>query len=378
MARIAIFVSSWPRGAIQRQMLNLAGEFHRLGHAITLLGARIDGPLPPDVPPLQVVNLETPLARLPGVRRQKRYRVPACLPGLVAYLRQRRPDALLAAGEYPNLVALWARKLARVPTRVVVSERVHLSTSAGSDRRRRKWLLPRLVRWSYPGAAGITAVSAGVAQDLAMLTGLAPERIVAIHNPVVTAALLARSREPLDDPWFAPGAQPVVLNVAQLRIQKDQPMLLRAFARLRQRRPARLLILGEGNQRATLEAQIQELGLRDDVRLAGYVPNPLPYMRRAAVFALSSAWEGLPNVLVEALVCGCPVVSTDCPSGPREILDGGRFGRLVPVGDEAAFAHALDAACAETPDRAALEKRGLEFSADKAAACYLRVLLGIH
>lgn len=376
MAHIAIFTSGWPRGAIQRQMLNLAVEFRRAGHRVTLLGSRVSGPLPEDAPGFELVDLESRLARLPGIRRHKRYRVPLTLPALVGFLRRERPDALLAAGEYPNLVALAARALARVPTRVVVSERVHLSTSAHSGRRRRKWLLPHLVRLAYAHADGVTAVSAGVAADLAAVTGLARTRIVDIPNPTVTDALLARRDQPLDDPWYAPGAPPVVVNVAQLRPQKDQATLLRAFARVRAVRPARLLILGEGNQRPRLEALAHELGVAPDVRLAGYVSNPLPYVRRAAVFALSSAWEGLPNVLIEALACGCPVVSTDCPSGPAEILDGGRYGALVPVGDDAALAAALLGALDTVPDRAALEARGRTFSAPAAAAQYLRVLLG--
>jgi glycosyltransferase involved in cell wall biosynthesis len=158
-------------------------------------------------------------------------------------------------------------------------------------------------------------------------------------------------------------------------VQKDQATLLRAFARVRARRPARLLILGEGNQRLALEALARELGIAADVRMPGFVPNPLAYMRRAAVFVLSSAWEGLPTVLIEALACGCPVVSTDCPAGPAEILDYGRYGRLTPVGDVEALAAAITASVEDGPDRTALEQRALAFSAERAAVAYIGLLL---
>ena len=150
----------------------------------------------------------------------------------------------------------------------------------------------------------------------------------------------------------------------------------RAFARLRARHPARLLILGEGNQRPALEALARELGIAADLRLAGFVPNPLAYLRRARLFVLSSAWEGLPTVLIEALACGCPVVSTDCPSGPAEILDSGRWGGLVPVGDVEALTAAIETALAADVDRQALERRGLDFSAAAVAPPYLELLLG--
>ena len=377
MARIAILVSSWPRGAIQRLMLNLAAEFAAAGHRVDLLAPRGQPPAEGLPHGVQLLELAPRLARLPGVRRHKRWFVPLALPALVAYLRRERPVALLSGGEWPNVVSLLGRRVAAGATRVVVSEHIHVGAStAGAAERRRRYLLPRLMARLYPRADAVVAVSEGVRQDLLGRFPLPPAAVRTIYNPVITPALLAARDAPLDDPWFVAGAPPVLINVAQLRVQKDQATLLRAFARLRARHPARLLILGEGNQRPALEALARELGIAADVRLAGFVPNPLAYLRRARLFVLSSAWEGLPTVLIEALACGCPVVSTDCPSGPAEILDNGRWGGLVPVGDVDALTAAIETALAADVDRQALERRGLDFSAAAVAPPYLDLLLG--
>jgi glycosyltransferase involved in cell wall biosynthesis len=170
------------------------------------------------------------------------------------------------------------------------------------------------------------------------------------------------------------GEPPVILGVGRLTVQKDFPTLIRAFARVRQKRNARLLILGEGELRSELNALVAELGLQADVALPGFVENPFVFMRHASLFVLSSAWEGFGNVLVEAMACGMPVVSTDCPSGPAEILQNGKWGRLVPVGDVQALSEALLATLEESthPDVAA---RAAECSVDRAVEGYLRVRL---
>jgi glycosyltransferase involved in cell wall biosynthesis len=167
------------------------------------------------------------------------------------------------------------------------------------------------------------------------------EKIKVIYNPVITPELFARAEEPLDHPWFRPGEPPVVLGVGRLTQAKDFPTLIRAFALVRKERPARLMILGEGEERPKLEALVRELRLEEDVALPGFVDNPYKYMKRAAVFVLSSRWEGFGIVLVEAMALGTPVVATDCPSGPAEILENGKWGRLVPPGDPEALAKAI-------------------------------------
>ena len=301
------------------------------------------------------------------------------LPKLIDYLQSARPDALFSALPTPNLLAVWARRVAGVPTRIVISERDTLSTAIGGARKWRRRYLPPLLKRTYLMADGIVAVSNGVADDLAARTGIPRARITTIYNPVVDSELIARARQPLDHPWFAPGEPPVVLGVGRLHPQKDFATLIRAFARLRAERPARLVILGAGSSGdaayvAGLKALPARLGVAKDVDLPGFAPNPLAYMSRAAAFALSSVHEGLGIVLIEALACGTPVVSTDCPSGPREILGDGRFGGLVPVGDEAAMAAALRAALDDPPPAELLRSRAGMFTVERAVDRYLELM----
>ncbi len=360
--RLAIFIPSLHEGGAERSMLKLSGGLAARGHEVDLVLAQREGPYLAEVPEsVHVVDLAAP-------------RVLRSLPALRRYLRQARPHALLSVMKHANVVALWARRLAGVPTRIVVSERVALSPNVehASDWGTR--LMPHVIRIFYPWADAVVAVSQGVADDLALRTGLSHEDIDVIYNPIVTPDLERRARAPVEHPWLEPGEPPVVLAAGRFQPQKGFPTLLRAFARVRRSRPVRLLLLGDGPERPALEALIAGLGLERDVSLPGFVTNPCPYMTRAAVFVLSSGWEGLPGVLIEALYCGAPLVSTDCPSGPREILRDGRYGRLVPVGDEVALARAIELALAgEIPPPPAESWRPFEL--DNVVDQYLDVLL---
>jgi glycosyltransferase involved in cell wall biosynthesis len=202
-------------------------------------------------------------------------------------------------------------------------------------------LAPLTARIFYPWADGIVTVSQGVAKDLAQITGLPLERIRVIYNPVITPELREQTKETTDHPWFAPGEPPVVLGAGRLVEQKDFPTLIRAFAQVRRVRPARLIILGSGREQKRLEALVQDLSIEEDVGWLGFVKNPFAYMAHSAVFVLSSAWEGLPTVLIEAMAAGASVVSTNCESGPAEILDNGKYGSLVAVGNSEAMAEAI-------------------------------------
>jgi glycosyltransferase involved in cell wall biosynthesis len=174
--------------------------------------------------------------------------------------------------------------------------------------------------------------------------GVPRERIAVIYNPIITPELQERVKIPLQHPWLESRRLPVVLAVGRLMPQKDFPTLIQAFAQVRRHHLARLLILGEGPDRLALEALVRELGLEQDISLPGFVANPYPYMARAALFVLSSRWEGLPGVLIEAMYCGVPLIATNCPSGPQEILKDGQYGQLVPVGNVAALTHAIEMA----------------------------------
>ena len=273
------------------------------------------------------------------------------VPSLASYLHRERPAAVLASDKLrTNLALLRARRLAGTPTRlglrVSIQQSRELQLCSSAKRRRR---LQRM-RKVYPGFDPLIAVSRGVADDMAAIAGIDRERIQVLPNPVITREFLQQAAEPLSDPWFAPGSPPVILGVGRLEQQKEFPTLLRAFALLRRQRPCRLLILGEGSRRGELEALAQRLGISDDCRLPGHAPNPYPFMAQASVFVVSSAWEGIVNVLTEALALGTPAVATDCPSGPREILRDGELGTLVPVGDDAAMADAIQATLEDPPD----------------------------
>jgi glycosyltransferase involved in cell wall biosynthesis len=253
---------------------------------------------------------------------------------------------MLTSMNYVNVVGIWARALARVETRLVVNEQNALSLEAAHSPRRRHRFLPTLIGRFYPWADRIVSVARGTADDLARTTGLPRERIEVVSNPIVTPELMELATAPLDHAWFREGQPPVVVSVGRLSRQKDFGTLLRAFSRVRDHLPARLVILGEGPERASLEALVSELGLEGAVALPGWVSNPYPWMVHAGAYVLSSRWEGLPSVLIEALYCGVPIVATDCLSGPREILDGGEYGLLVPVGDVDALARGIESALA--------------------------------
>jgi glycosyltransferase involved in cell wall biosynthesis len=359
---IALFLPSLEGGGAERVMLNLARGLVNRDLAVDLVLAAAEGSYLNQVPSdVDVVNL--------GARR-----VLTSLPKLVRYLKCNQPAALLSTLTHANLVVLWARRLSGSSTWVVVRESNALSRVAQNTALARVRLLPLLARCFYRWADGIVAVSQGVAEDLARITSLPLGRIRVIYNPVGTSELLEEAKKGLDHPWFAQKEPPVVLGVGRLTKQKDFSTLIHAFALVRQHYPARLMILGEGEQRSSLGALVCELGLADEVALPGFVENPYAYMARAAVLVLSSAWEGLPNVLIEAMAVGTPVVATDCGGGPVEILENGRYGRLVPVGDADAMAEAILVTINRRPTAETLQWRASEFSTEKIVDQYLEVL----
>ena len=326
---VAMFLPSFAGGGAERSMITLARGFVAQGCSVSLLVARAEGPYKGAVDTrVRVIDFNVP-------------RTAWSVPRLVRHLRTERPDALLSTLDYANVLALAATRLARVSTRVVVVEQNTISVTARQSRQWRQRMMPRLVRHCYQWADQVVGNSEGVAADLRTIIGARRADVRVIYNPVVTPETLDRAAAPPPHQWFESGAPPVVLGVGRLTPQKDFVSLVRAFARVRRTRRARLMILGEGPERGDLEALVHALSLDEDVLLPGFVENPYAYMSRAALFVLSSRWEGLPTVLIEALACGTPVVSTDCPSGPSEILAGGRFGRLVPVKDVTALADAM-------------------------------------
>ena len=298
------------------------------------------------------------------------------LAALRRYLREQQPRTVLSFLNYPNTVLLLTAQLHRGDTRFVVSVRNHMSSAATHNESAWVRSVPRLMRRLFRLADSVVVPSRGVADDVAAITGIARERIAVIYNPVYRPELTAMAEAPVDHPWLADGNEPIIMGAGKLKQQKDFPTLLRAFAKVRAVRPARLIVLGEGEDEQTLRQMAEDLGIAADVDFPGHVDNPFAYYRRASVFVLSSIWEGLPNVLIEAMACGCPVISTDCPSGPGEILDGGRFGTLVPVGQADAMADAILATLGGPRSRALLIARAREFSLDQAVRRFEAVMAG--
>ena len=366
MDKLALFLPSLHGGGAERVKVNLAQGFAERGLKVDLVLAKAEGPY---------LSRVSSKVRVVDLRAK---RVLYSLPALVQYLRRERPAALLSALNHANVVAIWAKKLACVKTRLVATEHTVLSQSTENTSSLRGRLMPLLIRLFYPWADAVVAVSRGVAEDLSSMTGLPLNKIKVIYNPVITPELFAKAEEPVDHPWFRPGEPPVILGVGRLTAAKDFPTLIRAFALVHKERPARLMILGEGEDRPELEALVRELGLEQDVALPGFVENPYKYMKRAAVFVLSSRWEGLPTVLIEALALGTPVVSTDCPSGPREILKGGECGLLVPPGDPKKLAEGIlriltdKALACELAEKG--RRRATDFTVDKAVEQYLTLI----
>jgi glycosyltransferase involved in cell wall biosynthesis len=361
---IAIFVSFSGQGGVERIILTLAEGLVSLGCAVDLLLVKARGLKTRDIPPGV------------SVTRLNAAHTLTSLPPLVSYLRKRRPDGLLTAKDRANQVALLARSMARVPTRLVVRMGTTTSTALGNVGWLKKiaWNLP--IRLLYPMADGVVAVSHGVAEDLAAITHLPLERFTVIPNPVVSGRLTRMAAEPVSHPWFQGAEPPVFLGAGRLTRQKDFPTLLRAFAAVRKTLPSRLVILGEGSHRSALLELAESLGVHRDVDLPGFVENPYPLMAKASVFVLSSLWEGSPNVLTETMALGTPVVATDCPSGPREILGKGLYGPLVPLGDASAMARAMKQTLLNPPPREILVRAVDEYRVERSCRRYLDILTG--
>lgn len=360
--KVGVFMQDLAGGGAERIMVQLAGGIAKHGVHVDLVLVRSEGPY------LSAVPSEVRIVEL-GTRRTLK-----SIPALARYIRRERPAALLSALVHVNVAAILAARLAACGTRVVITEHNQITRNVANISDPAIWLAHRLVPWLYPCANRIVAVSRGVADDLSRFSGLPLDRIDIVYNPVVTPELHCRASEPVNHPWLVDNQQPIILGVGRLTAQKDFATLVRAFAEVRRQRSVKLIILGEGPERLGLEQMIVELGLQDDVDLPGFVQNPYAWMARASLFVLSSAWEGLPTVLVEAMACGTPVVATDCPSGPSEILEGGRFSPLVPVGEPVALAAAIVRALNSPMDADHLRRRAGGFTVERSVAQYLRVL----
>lgn len=406
-ARISFLLDNLAGGGAEKVILNLARGFARLGHHVDLLVCKVEGVLSNSIPAgVNLVPLESasPVRGLlyamkgdpAGVRQimgavvnSSKLRIPKgfrYIPAIAEHLKANKVDVLLSALPKSNINAVLAKHCCKAMTRVVVGAHINLSTqileSRSRGRNRLQHLQPVIQR-CYRRADAVVAVSNGVEKDIVRYLGLPPEHVTTIYNPIGIPEMEALSRESLDHPWFEYGTVPVILGVGRFVAQKDFPLLLRAFAKVRQCRNVRLILLGgdetsgpQAEHRKELLGLADRLGVGEDFEMPGFKVNPYPYLRKASVFVLSSRYEGFGNVVVEALLTGCPVVSTDCPSGPAEILHDGEFGRLVPVDDETALADAICDTLDSPRNGEFLKVRGKVFSIERAVESYSKIFFG--
>lgn len=359
---VAVFAATSGHSGVDRVLVNLVPAMARLGVRVDVLGIEAHGPRFDEVPSgVRIVPLSA------------RHSLTA-LPALCRYLARERPYAMLSDKDRVNRVALAARALSRARTRVAV----RLGTTVSVNLRDRGWLERNVqrasMRWVYPAAEAVVVPSKGVARDLVQWAGVNPACLHVIPSPVVTETLSKRASAIPAHPWLQDAGVPVVLGVGELSERKDFATLIRAFALVAITRPCRLVILGEGRRRHELEALVKSLGLSDRVALPGFDPNPYAYLARAAVFALSSRWEGLPVALVEALALGVSSVACDCPSGPRELLGESGLGGLVPVGDHRAMAVQIDALLSKPHPAASCRMAVRAYHDETSARGYLAAL----
>jgi glycosyltransferase involved in cell wall biosynthesis len=327
--QLALFSPSLRAGGAEQVMVTLANGLAERGVRVTLLLARCEGPFLTQVDPaVRVVDLNAK-------------KVSGSIFALARYLRRECPAALLSFQTHANLIAIAARSLARVPVRLVVSERSSLTGSGAQTMGFKNRVVRLLSRAGYRKADAISVVAEAMVDEVTRLARLPAGRVVCIPNPIITPAMPKLADEPTDHPFARRPGPPLIVSAGRLAPEKDFPTLLRAFAILRRQLEAKLLILGEGSSRSVLEALVRELELENDVDLPGFRPNPFPYLKSASLYVLSSKFEGLPGSLIQAMAVGTPVVSTDCRTGPAEILEGGRWGKLVPVGGTEALAAAM-------------------------------------
>jgi glycosyltransferase involved in cell wall biosynthesis len=354
MKRVAFFMPSLTGGGVERVLLRLAIGFADRGCAVDLVVGRTDGVAPEGA----AVTEGSYRAHVPANVRVidlGHARILPCVPGLAAYLRRERPDALLSGMEHVNLIAVWAKLLARSSARVVIG--VHNTESVVTEGSALKRQAIRvLLRLFIGGADAIVAVSKGVADDYARWMRLPRESVRYIYNPAIAPDIVRQADEEPGHPWFAEKTTPVIVSAGRLTTAKNHSLLIRAMKTVHARTGARLVIIGEGPERERLATQIRAAGLEKAVDLPGFHDKPFAFMRRADAFVLCSAWEGLPTVLIEAMFLGTPVVSTDCPSGPEEILEGGKWGKLVPMDDADALAAAIIETLREGRRGAAIER----------------------
>lgn len=363
---IAIVLPDTFSSGAKKIMVTIGRGIAQLGHPVDLVIASKDTDVQP-LPNLRVITLG-------GCQGQSRWRnkIYSLLP-LAHYFKRRFPIAVIPVYDFLEPVVILALKLSRIRARLIFTMR-NATTFLQDLSNPKRTVVEKLFSLTLRRADILVAVSHGVAQDWARYFGIDRSRIIVIYNPVDTQRIQSLSQVPikkLEIAKFLETREPIIIAVGRLEPQKDFSTLLKAIAKVREQISCRLLLLGEGSERTKLEKTVNELKLREAVSMPGFVQNPYPYMAKASMLVLSSRYEGFPNVILEALSLGLPVVSTDCPHGPAEILENGRYGTLVPVGDVNAMAEAILETLTKPHNKLSLQARAREFSPEKIASEYL-------
>lgn len=358
--RVMFYLPELKVGGAEISLLRLAQGLRERGLEVSIVVHRVDQAAHALAGDIELISLDAG-------------RTLAAWLKLPALLRRRRPDVLISALTHSNIVAAIGARLARTGTKVVVTEHAPVSSMLRLDTSRTYRATVKLMPWAYRLADAIVPVSQGIYDDLApLLDTHTRKRLRIAPNPVLRKDWQQLAQASLDDAWFQADAPPVILAVGRLSPEKNFAGLIKAFAGLRGEAPApRLAIIGEGPERGALQALIEQYGLTERARLLGQRDNPFAYMRRARVFVLNSLFEGFGNVLIEAMACGVPVISTDCPVGPREVLDQGRYGLLVPADEPRALTAAIDTLLHQSEPFTDASARARQFTVERSVDAYL-------
>lgn len=352
LGRLAFYVPSLTVGGAERVTVTVANGLAQRGYDVDIVVPYNQGSFREEVSTdVTVIDLVTPRVPVVGIG--------ASIPRLAKYLRRREPSMVFSQMTHATDVFLFTHLISGSDTTAIPT--IHNTLGMKDDFKERlvEWLAGRL----SGRADQFVAVSEGVAASVVDRFGVDRDRVSVLHNPVPVSEIQQQARQPVDHRWIGSSDVRVILSVGRLERQKDFKTMLRAFRRVHDQQPdTRAIIIGRGSRREELERLADRLGVADAVSFPGYVDNPYGYMAGASVLAMSSVYEGLPTVLIEALACGCPVVSTDCPSGPREILENGHYGPLVTMGADAELASAVLATLSDPPRPETLVERARDFS----------------